>query len=170
MSPTNQSIIYTLILIATVILTMFVIKKAVRKFSFVQTIEIHRRKVVSYLSYIIVYLVASALLAAIWGGGFKQILVAFSSVLTILGIGFFAQWSMLSNITASAILFFNHPIRIGDRITIIDIEYDYTGIITNISGFFLFMKTDDGKNVTIPTSLIMQKGIEITPKEKSVKK
>jgi len=112
----------------------------------------------------IIYLIAGSALAFIWGFEFRQIVIALSSVLAVLGVGFFAQWSILSNLTASVILFFNHPIRIGDRITIIDKDYNYTGIIIDITGFFLFMRTDTGKNITIPTSIVMQKGIEILDK------
>ncbi|WP_415376895.1 mechanosensitive ion channel domain-containing protein [Patiriisocius sp. Uisw_017] len=71
---------------------------------------------------------------------------------------------MLSNLTASAILFFNHVIRIGDSVTIIDVDYYYTRVITDITGFFLFIKTDKDKKITLPTYIIMQKGIEILGK------
>lgn len=169
MTQQQQQFMYSAILVVIVIVIILVTKKAIRKFSFVRAIEVNRRKVIYYLSYFFIYLVAGAVLAVIWGFGFKDILLGFSSILAVLGVGFFAQWSILSNLTSSAILFFNHPIRIGDRIRIIDKDYDYTGIIRDISGFFLFMRTDEGKNVTIPTSLIMQKGIEIL-EEKEVAK
>ncbi len=165
----QQQLIYSAILIVVVMVIIFLTKKAIRKFSFVRSIEVNRRKVIFYLSYFFIYLLAGSALAVIWGFEFKQIILGLSSILAVLGVGFFAQWSILSNLTSSAILFFNHPIRIGDRIRIIDKDYDYTGIIKDISGFFLFMRTDEGKNVTIPTSIIMQKGIEIL-EEKEVSK
>lgn len=164
MNTNQQEIIYTTILMVVVIICIFITKKAIRKFSFVKAIEVNRRKVIFYLSYLFIYLIAASALAVIWGFDFKQIVFALSSILAVLGVGFFAQWSILSNLTASTILFFNHPIRIGDRIKIIDKDYDYSGTILDITGFFLFMKTDDGKKVTMPTSIIMQKGIEILDK------
>ncbi|MCB9034507.1 MAG: hypothetical protein H6553_11770 [Chitinophagales bacterium] len=33
---------------------------------------------------------------------------------------FFAQWSVLSNITSGIIMYFNHPLGIGDNILIED--------------------------------------------------
>mgnify|MGYP001814896265 CR=1 FL=1 len=164
MNQYQQSFIYTGILIVVAIVMIIITNKAIQKFSFVKSIEVNRRKVIYYLSYLFIYLIASSILAIIWGFDFKQIFFALSSILAVLGIGFFAQWSILSNITASVLLFFNHPIRIGDRIKIIDKDYDYTGTITDITSFFLFMRTDDGKNVTLPTSIIMQKGIEMLDK------
>ncbi len=62
------------------------------------------------------------------------------------------------------ILFFNHPVRLGDGIRILDKDFDWTGEVKDITGFYLFMKTDDGRNITLPTSLIIQKGTEIMSK------
>ena len=84
-----------------------------------------------------------------------------SSILAVLGVGFFAQWSILSNLTASVILFFNHPVRIGDRIRILDKDFDLTGVVKDITGFYFFLYTDDGRNVSLPNSIVIQKGIEI---------
>lgn len=62
------------------------------------------------------------------------------------------------------ILFFNHAVRLGDGIRILDKDFDWTGEVKDITGFYLFMKTDDGRNITLPTSLIIQKGTEIMSK------
>ena len=40
----------------------------------------------------------------------------------------------------------------------------------DITGFYVFMKTDDGRNITIPNSLIMQKGVEILDKKEVILK
>ena len=78
---------------------------------------------------------------------------------------FIAQWSILSNLTASVILFFNHPMRIGDRIRVIEKDYNFVGEVKDITGFFVFMRTDNGENITLPTSFVLQRGIEILEKE-----
>lgn len=160
----KQELLYTAILIVVVILVIIITKSAIRKFGFVRSIEVNRRKLIFYLSYLIIYILAGSVLALIWGVDLKQFTVFISSVLAVLGVGFFAQWSILSNLTASVILFFSHPLRIGDRICVLDKDFDWTGEVIDITGFYLFMKTDDGKRITIPTSLIMQKGIEILGK------
>jgi small-conductance mechanosensitive channel len=161
MSKFSTELLASLLVFVVMIITTLIIKKAIRRFSFVRAIEINRRKVIFYLSYSLIYLITASALAVIWGFDFKQLVFILSSILAVLGVGFFAQWSILSNLTSSAILFFSHPLRIGDRIKIIDSEYDYTGTVTDITGFFLFLKTDKGKKVTIPTTLVMQKGIEL---------
>jgi len=105
-------------------------------------------------------------ISLIWGVNWKDFSVFVSSILAILGVGFVAQWSILSNLTASVILFFNHPLRLGDRIRVMDKDFDWTGKVEDISGFYLFMRTDDGKQITIPTNLVIQKGIEILKEKK----
>ena len=42
-------------------------------------------------------------------------------------------------------------------------------MVEDISGFYLYMRTDDDRRITIPTNLVIQKGIEIL-KEKQVVK
>ncbi|MHA7058514.1 mechanosensitive ion channel domain-containing protein [Aquimarina sp. M1] len=164
MSFHKQELIVTLVLFGIMLLVILVTKSAIRKFGLARSIEVNRRKIIFYLSYLVIYILTGSALALIWGVDIKQFTVFISSVLAVLGVGFFAQWSILSNLTASVILFFSHPVRIGDRIRIIDKDFDWTGEVKDITGFYLFMKTDDGKNITIPTSLIMQKGIEILDK------
>lgn len=160
----RQELLYTVVLIGFVLMVVFFTRKAIRKFGLVKSIEVNRRKIIFYLSYLIIYILAGSILALIWGLDIKRFTVFISSVLAVLGVGFFAQWSILSNLTASVVLFLSHPLRIGDRIRVMDKDFDWVGEVKDITGFFLFMKTDDGKNITIPTSLIMQKGIEIFDK------
>ncbi len=160
----KQELLYTVILTMVVLIMIIITRRAIRKFSFVRAIEVNRRKVIFYLSYFLIYGFAGSSLAIIWGVDLKQFTVFISSILAVLGVGFFAQWSILSNLTASVILFFSHPIRLGDRVRIMDKDFDWTGEVKDITGFYLFMKTDSGKNITLPTSLVIQKGIEILGK------
>ena len=83
-----------------------------------------------------------------------------TSLLTVLGIAFFAQWSIISNITSSLIIFFNHPVKIGDSIAILDNEYHIEGKVNDIGIFFLIIKTNEGELVTIPNNVFTQKMIK----------
>jgi small-conductance mechanosensitive channel len=166
----KEELLFTLLLVVIMITVILIIKKAIRKFSFVQAIEINRRKVLFNICYFIIYLISGFFLAIIWGVKFQEFTIFISSVLAVLGVGFFAQWSILSNLTASFILFFYHPIRIGHRIKIIDKDYNWIGEVKNITAFYFFIETDAGENISLPNSLVMQKGIEILAKEEPVEK
>ena len=99
------------------------------------------------------------------GIDFKQFGVVASSILAVVGVGFFAQWSMLSNLTASVILFFYHPMRIGDTIRILDKDFDLTGEVKNITGFYVLLYLSETKKyVTVPNIIILYKGIELKDK------
>jgi small-conductance mechanosensitive channel len=96
---------------------------------------------------------------AIWGIDQSKLLLFLSTVLTILGVAFFAQWSLISNITSTLIIFFNHPIKIGDYLTIMDKDFPIEGKLSDIGIFFITVKTKEGKKITLPSNVFMQKMI-----------
>ncbi len=166
----KKEIILTIVTILVILILNTITKMAIRKFGKMSAINLNSRKIIFYLSNVVFYGIGVVFLTLIWGVNLEQFSVFISSVLAIVGIGFVAQWSILSNLTASVILFFSHPLRLGDRIQVLDKDFDWTGIVEDISGFYLFMRTDDGRRISIPTNLVIQKGIEIlsTPDEAPV--
>ena len=123
-----------------------------------------RRKMVTKMINAIMIAVAIIVLAAIWGVNHSQIIVFLTSLITALGIAFFAQWSLLSNITSGLILFFNHPLKIGDQIKVLDKDFPFEGEISDLTYFFLHVKTTDGEIITIPNTLLLQKSISVIEK------
>lgn len=97
-------------------------------------------KVLNLLSFI----TSTIVLSAIWGLNQSEIAVFVGTVITALGIAFFAQWSLLSNITSSLLLFFNHPLKIGDQLKVLDKDYPFEGEITDLTYFFIHLKTKGG--------------------------
>ncbi|GAB7256093.1 mechanosensitive ion channel domain-containing protein [uncultured Polaribacter sp.] len=132
------------------------LKKIQTKFGFQNARILVTNKIVTILIYITVIVV----IAFIWGVDEKQLLIYISSFLTILGIAFFAQWSILSNITAGLILYVNYPVKIGDTITILEKDNNITGEIRDIGAFFITLKTADQEFLTVPNSIILQKNIK----------
>ncbi len=157
----KNEILTTAIVLVVIVGLNSLSKRAIRRFGRTSSIDINSRKIIFYLSNLFFYGVGIILITLIWGVNLQEFSVFISSVLAIVGIGFVAQWSILSNLTASVILFFSHPLRLGDRIRVLDSDFDWTGKVEDISGFYLFMRTDDGRRITIPTNLVIQKGIEI---------
>ena len=154
-------IVLVVVALLIMILLMTITKRVTRKISVVKNLEPNRRKVVLNAFYFVYYLFFGAALTIILGIKFEDVTIFFSSVIALLGVAFFAQWSLLSNLTASIIIFFYHPIKIGDRVKIMDGEFKSEGVIKNITGFYTMMELDNGRDVSIPNSLILQKGIEI---------
>ena len=142
------------------IILIIATKKVTRKISLVKKLEPNRRKVVLNIFYFLYYLIFFVIVIIILGIDIEKILVFISSVLAILGVAFFAQWSLLSNLTSSIILFFYHPLKIGDKIRILDNDFNFSGTVKNITAFYVHMITDDNREITIPNSIVTQKGIE----------
>jgi small-conductance mechanosensitive channel len=98
-----------------------------------------------------------SIIAITWNVSFRGLSLYFASIFTVIGVAFFAQWSILSKVTASIILFFNYSYKIGNKIKIIDGENSVTGIVIDIDLFQLRIKIDSGEIVTYPNNLIVQK-------------
>ncbi|PTM05570.1 MAG: hypothetical protein DA405_03440 [Bacteroidetes bacterium] len=71
-----------------------------------------------------------------------------------MGVAFFAQWSILSNITSSEIIFFSHPVRIDD------VVITMAGKVMDIVLFFVTLKTAEGQEITLPNNIFMQKMVK----------
>lgn len=99
------------------------------------------------------------LVLIIWGIDYQALLVVASSVLAVLGVALFAQWSILSNVTASIIVFFTLPARIGDEIEVIDGTQSLKGEIREINFFNVLLVDSEGNEIAYPNNLILQKAV-----------
>lgn len=122
--------------------------------------ESRTQLVKKYIDYFI-YMLALLVIISIWGIKPEQIFLFISSVLTVIGVAFFAQWSILSNITAGIILFFSSPFKIGNVIKIMDKDYPIEAKIIDIKSFYTLLKTAKGEEITFPNNLLLQKGVVV---------
>lgn len=123
--------------------------------------DINRDRVALVKKFFNILLVAIFLLvlSSIWGLEQSDILVFIASILTVIGVAFFAQWSHLSNITAGIILFFTKDLRIGDYLTIMDKDHDITGEIKDIGMMFFHIYSEDLGLISIPNTMMLHKMI-----------
>lgn len=98
-------------------------------------------------------------LLIVWNIKFGGIMVFASSIFAIIGVALFAQWSMLSNLTASIIIFFTFPARVGDKIKVIDGDNSISGEILEISLFQIVILNDENDTILYPNNLFLQKPI-----------
>ncbi len=160
MSNFDFKLLETFILVVSVFFVGLVIRKVINRFAKISLLENTRRKRVILKSMnILLFLIFLIILSIIWGIDQKEILVFASSIFAIIGVALFAQWSILSNITAGVIIFFSFPYRIGDRIKILNKDYPVEGMIEDIALFYLFIKDDQGYLTTIPNNIVLQNGV-----------
>ena len=128
----------------------YAVKNRIRKDRVIQTNKINN---------FILTLIFALLIAIAWDLPFEDIFTYMLTLLTVIGIGLFAQWSILSNITASVILFFYFPYRIGGKVKIIDGDNSVVGIVKNISLFSVKIENEEGQLISYPNNLAIQKPI-----------
>lgn len=154
-------IIQTSIVIIALIAANFFTKRGVKNFLKKLKFSSQRRKLIIRAINFLLTLTAVVFISGIWGVKQSQIAVFISSIMAILGIAFVAQWSVLSNITAGLILFFNHPLKIGDHIKILEKDFVIEGIINDITLFFVHIKTSGQEKISIANNIFLQKTISI---------
>jgi small-conductance mechanosensitive channel len=133
----------------------------VRRFARVTHIIEHRTNLVIKYLHLLTTILAIIALILIWGVQPKDIIIAISSITTVVGVAMFAQWSILSNITSGIILFFSFPFKIGDIIRIHDKDFPIVAEIEDIRAFHVQLKTKEGEMIIYPNNLLFQKGISI---------
>lgn len=165
MSAQKIQILETLAILGIYVIAFFVIKTIINNALKNTQLQRARRKIIIKAVHLFTSIAVIIILTGIWGLEQNEIALFASTILTALGIAFFAQWSLLSNITSSVILFFNHPLKLGDTIKMLDKEYPLEGEVTELTYFFIHLKTTSGETITIPNSLLLQKSIAVIEKK-----
>lgn len=150
-------IIETVILVIVLVIAKLITAKAIKRILTKLDFDLQRKRISQKIVNLFILLAIIIGLAGIWNIDQKELMVFFTSILTILGIAFFAQWSILSNITASLILFFNHPLRIGQYIQVLEKDFSVEGKLEDITFFFLHIRTVENEIVTIPNNVVLQR-------------
>jgi len=71
---------------------------------------------------IVVRVVGLSALAFVWGIDIEGVLLLATSVVTLTGVALFAQWSLLSNVTAYAVLLMQPSFRRGNFVHILEVD------------------------------------------------
>ena len=156
------------ILLLVILILKFIFTKAVRKVSKIGDFnKVRTNLIVKYIS-IALTIVSIGILTLIWSVNFRDLGALLASIFAIIGVALFAQWSILSNITAGVIIFFSYPFKIGNTIRIFDKEIhdehnngEETYVIEDIRAFHLHLRRSNGEILTYPNSLVLQKGVAL---------
>lgn len=154
-------IIATVIAIILLPLARVVISKLIHQYGLLIHTSEKRIASIKRIIFIILNITFIFIATIIWGVNPENLLVGLSSVFAVIGVAFFAQWSILSNITAGIIIFFTAPYKIGDRIHIIDKDLPIFATIENIHTFYTHIRTDENELIVIPNNIFLQKVVSI---------
>jgi small-conductance mechanosensitive channel len=161
----KTELIQTAIVIAILIIIRFITVVAIKKLGRKSGINDARIHLINRYLTVTLFLIVLLIEAFIFGTEYKDLAVIFSSVFAVIGIGLFAIWSILSNITSGIIMFFSFPYKVGDKIEIHDKDFPIEAIIEDIRAFQLHLRLDNGNLVTYPNNLMLQKAVTLVEKD-----
>ena len=153
-----------ILVLAIYLVGMRIVDKTVARIGSNKSVNAYR---ISYISRTINLALTAAFFVVtslLLGFEYRQLAVFLSSAFAVLGVALFAQWSILSNITASLIIFFAFPYRVGDTVRVVDKDDDISGVIEEISLFHVIIRRGVDY-ITYPNSLILQKAVIKLKKE-----
>src|SRR5699024_264268 len=139
--------------------------KLIRKFAKkLEIFQVRTSLIIQYVNILSFFLILLCLLF-ICSINFQDLGLFLSSIFAVIGIAFFAQWSILSNITSGIIMFFTFPYKLGDFIKIHEGEDSIYGYIEDIRTFQVIIRGLNNKITTFPNSMMLQKGVSILNEE-----
>ena len=101
------------------------------------------------------WLAAVILVLSFWGvsvGGLWTLLV---STVTLIGVGFLATWTLISNFTASVLLTLWRPFHLGQMVEIL--PENLKGRVVDRNLMFTTLREESGSVLQIPNNLFFQK-------------
>lgn len=134
------------------------IGRAVQALGNKKSVAVYRIKYIDRTLKILFTISFVIIISLLLGIDYAQLTIFLSSVFAVVGVAFFAQWSILSNITGSLIIFFAFPYRVGDLIRVVDKDDQIIGVISEITLFHVIIKRNDDL-ITYPNNLILQKPV-----------
>ena len=165
MIPYFTQIISTVLLFLLIPIARYIVRKITMKYSKHGSFKESRTRIMIKCLNILINATVLVLLFIIWGVEPQNVFLSLSSIFAVIGVAFFAQWSILSNLTSGIIIFFTMHIKIGDRIKIYDKDFPIEAEIIDIKSFNIYLKSDNGEQIIYPNNIILQKGVSVVSQE-----
>jgi|GEM_PF-160260 len=115
---------------------------------------------------IIIGTMTLAALFLVWGIDFSGLLLVSTSLITITGVALFANWSLLSNITAYFILLFQPSYSRGNFIRVFEGDNFVEGTIADVNLFNIKLITDEQEIIMYPNNLLLTRLTMLNPRRK----
>lgn len=151
--------VISLAIVAAAFLSYKMLKGVLHRFADKKEVPDKRRIYIEKIFAGLTVITVILLLSLVWSLDLKGVSVIVSSVFAVVGVALFAQWSILSSVTASVIIFFTFPAKIGDYIRIVDGDNSLEGEIVEITLFQIEMRDKDGNSVLYPNNQLLQKPV-----------
>jgi len=147
----------SIVVIRIYLISRKIIKRLVHRHGTKHDFDKSRMLYISKITGLANSIVFGILLGFVWEISLSGLSLYFASIFTVVGVALFAHWSILSNLTASVVLFFFFPYRIGSHIRIQDGDNSIEGLILDIKMFYIEIELEDGQIASYPNNLAIQK-------------
>jgi MscS family membrane protein len=148
-------ILFTITVIILGIISQSLIKRSIAKA--IAPLKRSKKLLVHRTILIGIWLAVVLFMFIIWGGSVQNIWISITGILGIIAIGFFAVWSVLSNIVCGIILLLIKELDLGDEIEIFPDKIK--GTIIDVTAFYVIME-EKKKRILIPNNVFIQKIIK----------
>ncbi len=134
---------------------LFALKTAILRFIKVRQMHRLRGRFVYRTARTFTLIFATFLLVYVWGFDPEKLWLLVTGFVGLVAIGFFAVWSLLSNIIAGLFLFLSDPFKINDEIELPEISLG--GKVRDIRPLFVMLEEDGGHVTFVPNNVCFQK-------------
>ena len=155
---TIVKIIATFVALLSTFLIQYAAKLSINRVIRTKRFKESRGRFIYRISRAFLLFLGAFALISIWGVEVKNVWVFVTSVVGIVAIGFFAVWSMLSNIVAGLFLFVADPFRIDDEIVIL--PEGIQDIVIDLKLMFVVLEDGNGNTLHIPNNLLFQRVVK----------
>jgi len=106
------------------------------------------------------WLVTALLVLNLWGISVSGVWTLLASAIAVIGVGFLAVWTMVSNVTASFFISLWRPFRLGQTVEILPEALKGRVIDRNL--MFTILRDEGGNLLQVPNNLFFQKMFRVS--------
>jgi len=107
-----------------------------------------------------VWVGAGILALDLWGFSVTGLWAFLVSISTVIGVGFLATWTIISNVTANLLIAIWRPFHLGDTVEII--PENVKGLVVDRNMMFTALRERPGTTLRVPNNLFFQKLFRVT--------
>jgi len=111
----------------------------------------------------LVWIGACILALDLWGFSVTGLWAFLVSISAVIGVGFIATWTMISNVTANLLIAVLRPFRLGDTVEII--PENVKGQVVDRNIMFTALRERPGTTLHVPNNLFFQKLFRVTEQD-----
>jgi small-conductance mechanosensitive channel len=108
----------------------------------------------------VVWLVALLLILGVWGVNVTGLWALLASAAAVIGVGFLAVWTMISNVTASVFITIWAPFKLGQMVEIV--PENLKGRVVDRNMMFTVLRDGSDRVLHVPNNLFFQKMFWVT--------